>query len=282
VPRTQGSYSTPPLNCYTNAVTHNLRSTFNQAAELYNEIRPRYPEALFDSLERAASLPTKARLLEIGPGTGQATKPLAERGYNITAIELGAELVAVARHELRQYTNVQILTGTFEDIALPNNAFDLVFAATAFHWIKPGARFQKPYAILKPNGHLAIIHTNHVSDGQSDAFFKMSQPIYNRYFENTGKPPKLPKSSTIKPSELDTKLFRLTHFECFPLVITYTAQQYANLLNTYSPTLALPEQKRAAFLHDIAEFIKHRFNGKIDKHFLMSLTIAKSIGNKQI
>jgi SAM-dependent methyltransferase len=251
------------------------RLTFDQEAQLYNEIRPRYPEALFETMIDVTALSPRAKLVEIGPGTGQATRPLARRGYQITAIELGAALADVARHQLRLYPNVRVVTGAFEEIAIPADTFDLVFAATAFHWIRPELRYVKPHHILKATGHLAIIHTHHVSDERGDQFFKATQPIYERYFANaTGKPPALPGPDTVKPTELDEKLFKLAHFQRFPMVVAYTAQEYAKLLNTYSPTLVLPEQKRTAFLNDIEALINDRFHGRVNKHFVMSLTVA--------
>lgn len=255
-----------------------LRHTFNQEAQLYNESRPLYPDALFEKLVEVIALPPKAKLVEIGPGTGQATKPLAQRGYEITAIELGAALADIARYELRLYPDVRVVTGAFEDIDLPINTFDLVFAATAFHWIKRETRYAKPYQVLKPNGHLAIIHTNHVSDEQGDTFFKATQPLYDRYFmSDKDEKFTLPKFDSIEPIELDKKLFQLAHFQRFPMIITYTATEYAKLLHTYSPTLALPKQKRAAFLNDIEALINKRFEGGVDKHFVISLTIARKI-----
>ncbi len=125
----------------------------------------------FDTLVQTTKLPSQAHLLEIGPGTGQATQPLAKRGYKITAIELGSELASVARETLKNYADVQVLTGAFEEIELPEQSFDLVYSATAFHWIKPEIQFTKPYKLLKSNGHLAIIHTNHVSDEKRRRLF---------------------------------------------------------------------------------------------------------------
>lgn len=255
-----------------------LKKTFDRVAVLYNKARPTYPDALFERLITVAAIPPKAKLVEIGPGTGQATRPLADRGYEVTAIELGTDLAAVARHELKDYGNVTVITGSFEGVELPEHSFDLIFAATAFHWIKPELRFAKPRKLLKPSGHLAIIHTNHISDEQGDVFFNASQPIYDKYYANDGKDKStLPAPTNVRPTELDEKLFRLADFSCFPVAIEYTATEYAELLNTYSPTLALPENKRRDFLADIEALINNDFNGKVAKHFVMSLTVAEPI-----
>ena len=255
-----------------------LRQTFDQVALLYNEVRPRYPDTLFSTLIEVTGLSPNAKLLEIGPGTGQATKPLAIQGYNITGVELGTALADVARHELRNYPNVQILTGAIENIELPTNTFDLVLAATSFHWIKPGFRYLIPHKILKHQGYLAIIHTNHVSDKQGDLFFKASQPIYDYYdFTDKNQEPKLPDPESITPLEMDENLFRLTHFQLFPIVITYNAREFTKLLNTFSNHLAASEQVRNDFLFEIENLINQQFNGSITRHFSMSLTVALKI-----
>jgi len=254
------------------------KHTFDQIAALYNKARPRYPDALFDRLVKATAVLKGAKLLEIGPGTGQATKPLADKGYEITAVELGNDLAEVARHELRGYNKVSVVTGAFEDIDLPTHSFDLVFAATAFHWIKPELRYVKPHDLLNVGGHLAIIHTNHVSDEQGDTFFDASQSVYDQYYTSDGKDkPKLPLPTDVQPTILDDKLFKLTDFSRFPMVIKYTASEYTQLINTYSPTLALSENERLGFLEGIETLINKDFGGTVSKHFIMSLTVAEPI-----
>jgi 16S rRNA A1518/A1519 N6-dimethyltransferase RsmA/KsgA/DIM1 with predicted DNA glycosylase/AP lyase activity len=78
-----------------------LRDTFNEAAELYDRARPRYPQALVADLTREAGLGPRGRVLEVAPGTGQLTVPLATSGCRLTAVELGPSMAAVARHNLR-------------------------------------------------------------------------------------------------------------------------------------------------------------------------------------
>lgn len=60
-----------------------LKATFNQVALLYHQVRPRYPEVLFDDVVSLSEIPPGGRILQIGCGTGQATVPFARRGYRI-------------------------------------------------------------------------------------------------------------------------------------------------------------------------------------------------------
>lgn len=258
-----------------------LKTTFNESAERYHKYRPHYPQALFDKLIRDTKLTPMSHLLEIGPGTGQATVPLAKYGCDITAIELGEDLAHKARLTLKDYQNVKVLTGAYEDIELPASSFDLIYSATAFHWIHPEVRFKKSAQLLKPGGYLAIIYSEHVSDEAGDAFFFASKPIYNEFTShdaavNADDSFRLPKISELVPRPpIDSSLFTLESFTTFPVTITYSAHDYAELLNTYSPTIALPPDRRRKFLNAIEDLIHRDFDGSADRSFAMTLAIAK-------
>ena len=70
----------------TPAAALELRGGFDDDAELYQRTRPVCPPELFDDLMRLAGLAPGDRIIEIAPGTGQATVPLAARGLAITAV----------------------------------------------------------------------------------------------------------------------------------------------------------------------------------------------------
>jgi SAM-dependent methyltransferase len=247
-------------------------------AELYDAVRPRYPEALFAELMRRAGLRPEARLLEIAPGTGQATLPLAKRGYHITAVELGAQMVRLARDRLREYSNVKIIHASFEEVHLPARAFDLVYAATAFHWIAPDVKFTKPHMLLKRAGYLAIIHRNHVSDEQGDAFTAATQPIYARFERDAVARTYVPRRrDELRPELVDEGLFTPVSFDTFPEVVRYSAEQYVSLLHTYSPTLAMEPGARMTFLSEIRRLIDKEFGGQLLQYYAMSLQVARSI-----
>jgi ubiquinone/menaquinone biosynthesis C-methylase UbiE len=66
---------------------NHLRTTFNQVAPLYDQVRPGYPEAMYDDVVFLSKITPQGRILEIGCGTGQATVPFARRGYRMLCIE---------------------------------------------------------------------------------------------------------------------------------------------------------------------------------------------------
>ena len=120
------------------------RESFNRMASLYDAARSGYPAEVFAELRDRCGLGPRTHVLEIGCGSGQATRDLAELGCTILAVELGAELAALATRNLAVYPNVALEVGVFEDIDLPAGGFDVVFSATAFHWIDPAIGFPEP------------------------------------------------------------------------------------------------------------------------------------------
>ena len=129
-----------------------LRSTFDEAATLYDKVRPGYPGELFEDIASLSGVPPRGRILEVGCGKGQATLPLARRGYEILRVEFGENLAATARRNLAAYPGVEVRTGDFEETPVPEGSFDLLVSATAFHWLDPAVAYPKAARSLRPGG----------------------------------------------------------------------------------------------------------------------------------
>jgi trans-aconitate methyltransferase len=90
--------------------------------------------------------------LEIGAGTGKATRLFAQRGVTVTATEPdGAMLAELLKHVP---ANVKAVQAAFEDLR-PDESYGLVYAAAALHWTKPEGRWSRVAALLEPGGVFA-------------------------------------------------------------------------------------------------------------------------------
>jgi SAM-dependent methyltransferase len=125
--------------------------TFGSVATTYERFRPGYPDELVDLVLGYAGRPVRTAL-EIGAGTGKATRAFAARDIQVTATDPDAEMLA----ELRRHVpgTVTVVQGAFEDLPL-TRTYDLLFAAAALHWTDPAHRWERAAALLEPGGTFA-------------------------------------------------------------------------------------------------------------------------------
>jgi SAM-dependent methyltransferase len=248
-----------------------LRETFDGVAEAYDRIRPRYPAELVDRLLARCG----RRVLEVGPGTGKLTVPLAEGGCEVTAVELGPALAAVARRNLAGHPAARVEVAEFERWPLPPEPFDAVVYATSFHWVDPAVRLAKAARALRPGGVLALVTAHHVGGGGStSAFFAAVQACYERWMPGT--PPGLRLEDE---AEVATDTAELAADERFGEVrvfrcgqdITYTTEEYLEVIGTYSGHIALEPAARAGLLDCIAALIDREHGGRVTKRYLHEL-----------
>ncbi len=253
-----------------------LRATFGQDAHLYDQARPGYPDQMFADLARLAGLSPRSRVLEIGCGTGQATRPLARLGCTVVAVELSPAMAAVARRNLHDLPNVTIEVSSFEEWAPPASPFDLVLSATAFHWIDPEIRVGKAADVLRPGGSLAVIYSEHVAGG-TERFFRDAQDCYERFDPKTPPGLRLTPAADIPDdsSEFDrSQRFGPAEFRRYEWEQPYTTRGYLDLLMTYSPTRSLPQPARDGLLACLASLIDRNHDGRISKRYLTQLALA--------
>jgi len=132
-----------------------LEWTFDTASSVYEKMRPGYVTALYQEILEYIPLDESCKAVEVGIGTGQATLPILKTGCEITAVECGESLAEKCRNKFRDYPNFSVKTRKFEDAILEKESYDLVFSATAFHWIPEEQGYQKVYSILKKGGAFA-------------------------------------------------------------------------------------------------------------------------------
>ncbi len=256
-----------------------LRDTFDTAAARYHAARPDYPEQLFDDLVAVAGVRPPARLLEVGCGTGKATVPLARRGFHITAVELGPSLAAEAARNVAAYEDVEILTGAFEPWQ-PTGRFELVYSATAWHWVDPAVKYERAAAALAPGGHLAIWGAGHGFPSDYDPFFAEIQDVYEELGEGhpggwrATPPDELPDLS----AELEASgRFETVAVRRYVWALQYTVDGYLALLDTFSGHIAMEPEKRERLYGEIRRRLAAREDGIVTRHWAAVLTLGRRL-----
>ena len=125
--------------------------SFGASAEAYERFRPGYPVELLDAVLSYAGRPIRTAL-EIGAGTGKATRLFARRGVAVTATDPDRAMLAELR--TRVPATVQPVHAAFEDLQ-PGPTYDLVYAAAALHWTNPDGRWARMATLLEPGGVFA-------------------------------------------------------------------------------------------------------------------------------
>ena len=148
---------------------------FDRVASDYDAYRSGYPEEIVDVALRRGRLGTGARVIEVGSGTGKLTELLVRRGLEVDAVEPGEAMTAAARRRIDDAPNVRFHRSRFEDVALPEDAYDAVFSATAFHWVEPDVGWAKVAGHLHDGGLLALLvyaGVSHEGSGDVDREFR--------------------------------------------------------------------------------------------------------------
>ncbi len=249
-----------------------IRLSFNEAAEIYDEVRPSYPAELFEALFQA--LPWRPEIVEVGPGTGQATKDLLVRGASVHAVEIGAAMAAKLQSNLGT-ARLQVSVGDFEDLTIPAASSDAVCSATAYHWIAPAAQTDRPASILRPGGVLAIVDLIQVDSPADLGFFAAVQPIYERYGEGHTGPP-APTRDHVDPAMLPVMeadgRFNDLAVRRYDWDQTYSASDYRKLMLSYSGTQMMDRADRVRLLDDVESLIQRDFGGRITRPLVVTLT----------
>lgn len=255
-----------------------LAATFDTVADTYHDVRPRYPERLFDDLVREADLSPNASLLEIGCGTGIATIPLAQRGFRILCLEPGPALATRASENLAGYPDVEVVPVSFEAWHT-DRTFDLVYAATSWHWLDPQVRYSKAASLLEPEGSLAFFTAGHAFPEDADPFFFEIQPVYEALGEHDPSeawPPPSPEELPDQaPEVVGSGFFEDVRVIRYVWEQRYTVDGYLALLNTFSGHIAMQPEKRAQLFSEIRRTIGQRADPTIRRHWFALLHVAR-------
>ncbi len=252
----------------------------DQVAQDYDRARPGYPSALFNDIIAYAELAEDARILEIGCGSGQATLPLAQRGYAIDCAEPGAQMAQIARANLARFPAVTVTCVDFERYAAPPASYDLLLSATAFHWVDPEIRFRKAHDLLQPRGALALFWHRPVQTEASKGFNDAAQEIYQAFAPELTSDhiePPAPSRAATEYEDLIPGSGCFADLEILKYYVAsrYSADEYVDLLATFSDHQTLKASKRQRLLNEIAALIDDAFAGAITRETVVLLYLAR-------
>lgn len=251
------------------------RLTFNEDVENYEKWRPTYCDELFEDIIEYSQIDQSKTAIEIGIGTGQATRPFVETGCELTAIELGKDLAEYSKMKFLEYKNFTVRNTAFEEFECPDGSIDLIYSATAFHWIPEETGYSKVSKLLKTDGTLALFWNRPFVSRENDELHQNIQSIYQKF-----------RPSSAKIVEHDTERyesrkktiqaygFREIEFKLFHLTRAFSSSDYIALLNTYSDHRSMPSTPKELIENEIKEAIL-RFGDVLNVYDTIDLYLAR-------
>jgi SAM-dependent methyltransferase len=254
---------------------------FGSVAEAYDRIRPTYPTDLVAALAAAARLGPGSRVLEIAPGTGQLSVPLAGLDVDLTAVELDPRMAAVAGRRLAPFPRARVEVSRFEQWT-PSTArtqpFDLVVCATAFHWLDPAVRLARCLDVLRPGGVLAVIGGVLLADVDADRFGARLQECITRWASGTPGHPQEEHEIPIGAFDLGADpRAEVLPAQRFLWAREYTPDGLADLVATFSTVLALDGGQRDELLACIRAAVAAQPGGTVLRRHLADLQLARRV-----
>lgn len=250
-----------------------MRSNYNSIAEEYENTRPNYPAELFDRLLTHTRINESSNLLEIGAGTGKATMPLAQKGFNIDCIEIEARMAEILKVKSFFYPKVNVIVNSFESW---NNEkqmlYDLIYSAQAFHWIDEKIKYKKCYELLNGNGQIALFW--YLSVFVRDEILNTINSVFSDY--NTGY-----SYEGLNDIErfLEREREKLSESKCFkdikaitlePTKIIQTSEEFVKRFNTTSAYASLNMENQQKINKDLFNAVE-KMGGRIttEIHYIM-------------
>ena len=254
--------------------------TFDTVADTYAKQRPGYVDALYQDILACCPLDASSRAVEVGIGGGQATEPILKTGCSVTAVEPGESFCALCREKFAAYPGFTVVSGRFEDTDFPPESCDLVYSASAFHWVPEETGYRKVFAMLKSGGVFARFANHPWRDKGNPALAAALDAAYAQYYHAYYRSvPKLEDEYTeaqaARRAEIAAKYgFTDIRYRLYRRTRAFSAQEYIMLLGTYSDHIALPDAVRLPFFRAVEEAI-NAHGGTITIYDTIDLQLAR-------
>jgi SAM-dependent methyltransferase len=252
------------------------RRVFGQDPDAYHRGRPGHPEEVYEILRERCGLKPGTRVLEIGPGTGQATRRLLELGADpLVAVEPDPALAAY----LPSVTDgtPQIIGSTLEEAELPPASFDLAVAASSFHWVEADPGLAAIFAALRAGGWWAMWWTHFGDSTRPDPFREALDPVMEGLPSSPGARG-FSRDPDAAREALASAGFESSEHDVVRWTVEWDTSGIRALFATFSPIARLERSRREAILDEVARIAEQDFGGTVVKPVKTTLHTARKPG----
>jgi len=233
-----------------------FRKIFDTIPDQFDKYRPRYSEELFSDLIKYADIKEGKSVLELGPGTGQATDPILNTGCDYHAIELGENLASKMQEKYGGRPNFSIVNADFITHDFGDRKFDMIYSAATIQWIPEEIAFSKTFELLKPGGTLAMMYTVGDYKSSNEELYAKIQQIYSAYFK--------PETEYRQRGFMYTNAVSYGYEDfqkrTYSGVRKFTAEEYVAFCGTHCDHLVIPEPYRSKFFDGLRKVVENNGN----------------------
>jgi SAM-dependent methyltransferase len=261
------------------AERRHLGLVFDEAPDLYDRVRPTYPDGLFEDLVAITGMDERSAVLEAGCGTGQATRSLVGLGCSVTAVEPGTGMATLARERLAGSPNVEVEMSSFEEWADQGRRFDVLVAASAWHWVDPSIGWRRAHDVLRPRGWMALLGNVVARRPGEPEVYAETADLHERFSPGNpdwGHPPledevRATDEGWGPPNNPQAGLFGPTIVRWYPTEQWFDGDGFADLLRSTSLYRRLDPDVREPLLDAIAERIRTQMGDRAVRRYLSVL-----------
>lgn len=197
-------------------------SPYQNLAETYETIRPSYPDELMTDLANHAGLSSNTSVLDVGAGTGKATRHLLSFGCPVDALELEPAMAEILAKNLAS-PYLRIFVSPFESWRPQYQNYSCICCAQSFHWLDASIKFQKCWNLLSPSGCLALIWYDPIPS-KTDTAQAAANLVYQKFFHKQLAPSTIPMVD--RTQELhNTNYFHITFQKQYDVALQNTPVQ---------------------------------------------------------
>lgn len=257
-----------------------LEWTFDTVASTYDKFRPGYVDALYQAIFDYHPIDQTSNVVEVGIGGGQATLPFLQKGCKLTAVEPGEHFSELCKEKFKDYPKFSVITDKFENHPFEAGAFDLIYSATAFHWVPEEIGYPKVFTMLKSGGVFARFANHPYRSKDKPALEEEIDLLYGKYYYPFyHKKQEFPKEYSEEQARERAMIaenygFEDIRCELFHRTRRFTSSEYVALLGTYSDHIAIDDEVRIEFFAKIEEAID-RQGGVITIYDTIDLQLAR-------
>lgn len=252
-----------------------FEKTFDSAAADYDKTRPMYVKEIYEDIFNYKPINQDSHVLEIGMGTGKAAQPILDTHCHFVGIEPGENLAALAKEKFQKYTNFSLYNQTLQDYICADNSFDLVYSATAFHWIPEEYGYRRVYNLLKSGGVFARFAYHAGADKKRRRLTDEMQEIYRKYMYQENPPTEFSDTDAKKLADKTLAYgFVDTKHMLYHTTKDFTAAEYISLLRTYPDHMKLKSVTREKLFEGISHAIMNN-GGTMTVYYTIDLELAR-------